>query len=217
MLRANVEQAWPAALLVFITLANFASPLLAYAILLIYSGASIASLKPPLKRLRAGDIAVVALVAALSALLPAIFASAKHHPSLFSVFFVAVAGVVEEMFFRGVLLEREGIPMQAFYFALAHFALGDPVSLVLSALLTPHYFLLGLTLGIIASRRGFHLSAVFHALYNVVSTQHVLAASPATLAAVLVADAAAFLLVLVHFHRCVGGKTHKKFLPGNRL
>jgi hypothetical protein len=213
----NVVQAWPAALLAFALLANFVSPVLAYAVLLAYSGAGIVALRPPLRRLRAGDLAVVASSAALSALLTARFALTEHHPSLPSMLFVAVAGVVEEMFFRGILLEREGVLMQAFYFALAHLALRDPISLVLSALLAPHYLLLGMTLGATASKRGFHLSAVFHVLYNVLSTQHMLAASPATLAAVVAADAVALLLVLVYFYSCPNRKPHKKILPGNRL
>jgi CAAX amino terminal protease family. len=212
-----VEQAWPAALLVFTALANFASPTLAYIALLVYSGAGIALLKPPLRCLGASDVAAVASAAAISALLPACFATAEHHPLPSSVIFAAVAGVVEEMFFRGILLGREGVLMQAFYFALAHLALGDPVSLVLSAFLTPHYFLLGLVLGVIASKRGFHLSAVFHALYNALSTRHVLAVSPATLVAMLAVDAVGLLLVLVYFHPRFDRKIHKEFLPENCL
>jgi len=181
-------------------LANFASPVLAYAVLLTYSGAGLTLLKPPLRKTGAGDLAVVVLAAALSAMLTEYLALAEHHPSPLSILFVAVAGVVEEMFFRGVLLEREGAFLQAFYFALEHLALRDPTSLVLSALLTPHYFLLGLTLGTIASKKGFHLSATFHVLYNALSTQYVLAVSPATLAAVLAVDAVALILVLVYFY-----------------
>jgi hypothetical protein len=99
-----------------------------------------------------------------------------------------VAAVCEELFFRGALLPDLGLLPQAFAFALAHTSFTDPVSLVESALLVPHYLLLGVALGLTAEACGYPASALAHALYNLLASLYTLPLDAGAVAALVLGD-----------------------------
>ncbi|MHB9301484.1 CPBP family glutamic-type intramembrane protease [Thermofilum pendens] len=115
-----------------------------------------------------GRAAVFLLVAPV-AFQPLLYVRSVTLPSPLSLLFAVLASFSEEYFFRGFLLGVAGNPLQAYLFALSHLALSDPVYLVNSALLVPHYFLLGLVAGLLAERWGLLSSILFHAAYNACS------------------------------------------------
>lgn len=157
----------------FIALANFTSPELAYAVLA-YSSTRAAlnregkALTPSL---RGTVLSLSSVLVAQMVLAPS---GSFSSPRLAVFTFAAVSAVVEEVYFRGVLQHMFGILPQAFAFSLAHMRLNDPVSLVESALLTPHYFLLGVAMGLIAESNGYLVSSAAHVLYNLIAVTYTL-------------------------------------------
>lgn len=198
-MRSWLENAWPLACLTYAVTANAVSPTLAYIILLLYAAPLLDSGEVHDRRVRWRDTLVVPLVV-LTGHLPVAGAAFSYGPSVLAVVFATVSGVVEEIFFRGFLLRREGLLMQAFIFALTHLSLFDPVSLVLSALLWPHYFVLGLTFGVIAKSKSWHLSAAAHAAYNAAATTYGLAVEPGVVATLLAADLLSMSFVAFYFY-----------------
>lgn len=88
---------------------------------------------------------------------------------LSSIIFSMISALAEEYFFRGVILPIAGNPIQAYLFALTHLNITNPVYLVNTSLLVPHYFLIGLILGKTAENHGLFYSIIFHVGYNIVS------------------------------------------------
>ena len=193
-MRGSVK-AYVAALVAFTALANFASSEASYAMLAVASGFFLAG-KWRGCRLPSPGLTVLALLlpAASQAPLAASSTPAGRSPAAYT--FAVAAAVTEELFFRGVLLSALGLPLQAFAFALAHLRLTDPVSLVESALLVPHFFLLGLAFGSVAERGGFPLSAASHAVYNLISYLYLLPFNFESVLALTLCDAAAALTLV---------------------
>ncbi|MCX8179847.1 MAG: CPBP family intramembrane metalloprotease [Thermofilaceae archaeon] len=164
---------WPLPYVAFIALANFTSPELAYVVLAFSSARAVLNRegKALTPSLRGTVLSIGSVLAAQVVLVPsALFSSPR-----LAVFTSAVlSAVVEEVYFRGVLQHRFGILPQAFAFSLAHMRLNDPVSLVESALLTPHYFLLGVAMGLVAESNGYLVSSAAHALYNLITVTYTL-------------------------------------------
>jgi len=185
---------WPA-YVAFVALANFASPLLAYLALAAYSALALSrgvSARAPSPPGLAYALAALAAAEAPLRLLGQGAGCSAGRPVL-----VGVAAVVEEAFFRGVMLPRLGLLPQAFAFSLAHLDLSDPVALVESALLAPHYLLLGVAFGLVAERDGYLASAAAHCCYNALSAAYALPLDARTVAAVVALDSAALALLLL--------------------
>ncbi|MEM4871712.1 MAG: CPBP family intramembrane glutamic endopeptidase [Thermofilaceae archaeon] len=173
--------------LAFIVLANFASPELSYLQLAAFS-AYILSKTGAASNRSTPTYRTLPLFAL--AQLPLALAGGRSQPSMLALLSSVIAAVVEELYFRGVLQPRLGIVPQAFAFALAHLRLTDPVSLVESALIFPHFMLLGIALGIVADQGGYLSSAAAHAVYNAVSAFYTLPFDMGAVAALLAIDAA---------------------------
>ncbi|MEM0024066.1 MAG: CPBP family intramembrane glutamic endopeptidase [Thermofilaceae archaeon] len=173
--------------LAFIVLANFASPELSYLQLAAFS-AYILSKTGAASNRSTPTYRTLPLFAL--AQLPLALAGGRSQPSMLALLSSVIAAVVEELYFRGVLQPRLGIVPQAFAFALAHLRLTDPVSLVESALMFPHFMLLGIALGIVADQGGYLSSAAAHAVYNAVSAFYTLPFDMGAVAALLAIDAA---------------------------
>ncbi|MEM4790149.1 MAG: CPBP family glutamic-type intramembrane protease [Thermofilum sp.] len=198
-MRVTLEDAWPLVCLAYTAAASTLSPTLAYILLLLYAAPLLKTGGVRDRRTRRRDAVVVPLLV-LAGHLPAAGFAFSYNPSAVSLVFAAVSGIVEEMFFRGFLLEKAGLAIQAFVFALTHLSLSDPVSLVLTALLWPHYFALGLTFGVIADRRSWSLSAAAHAAYNVAAVTYGLPLELRVVAVLLAADMLNLLFVTLYFH-----------------
>jgi len=157
---------WPS-FLIFVALANLDQPVAAYLALAAYSAVELAGAGggrgPSARGLLLSLLAFTLVHAPLAA------AGARSSPSPQLLLLSAISAVVEEAYFRGALLRRVGALPQALPFALAHVRLTDPVSLVESALLVPHYAALGVALGLVAEEDGYLTSAAAHSAYNVVS------------------------------------------------
>lgn len=195
----KLDSLWPLTCIAYTVIASSLSPALAYIFLLLYTAPLLLSEETRTINMKKSDALVVGF-AVITGHLPAAWFASGYNPSAPALMFTVTSSIVEEMFFRGILLPREGLLMQAFVFALTHLTLSDPVSLVLSALLWPHYLLLGLTFGIIAQRRSWYLSAVAHAAYNVVAIIYSLPLELRVVYVLLVADALALLFVTLYFH-----------------
>ena len=144
---------------------NFVIP--AYTLLLMYSAVVvIPSLGNP-PRLDLRD-SVILVSTALLVHLPLYAFSPRGLSPIYTYVFSAVTAIIEELFFRGYLLKRIGLPLQALVFMYSHLSVSDPVFLVNTALLAPHYFLLGLIAGLIAGEKGFEGSSMFHVAYNII-------------------------------------------------
>jgi len=167
--------------------ANFFLPEIAYALLAIGAAISIVTkrLEPSCGSSLRAAASVVAIAASQT---PLLLWGAPSSPSLLYSAFAVTAAVCEELFFRGVLLPDLGNLPQAFAFALAHMRLSDPVSLVESALLLPHFLLLGVALGLAADACGYPTSAVAHAIYNIISSVYTLPFDARVVAALLLCD-----------------------------
>jgi len=183
----RLADSWVLWYTVFEIAANFFLPEVAYALLAIGAAVSIVN-----KRLepRCGSSlrAAAAVLAIAASQTPLLLWAAPSHPSLLYSAFAVAAAVCEELFFRGVLLPDLGNLPQAFAFALAHMRLSDPVSLVESALLFPHYLLLGVALGLAADTCGYPTSAVAHAVYNILSSVYTLPFDARVVATLLICD-----------------------------
>jgi len=167
--------------------ANFFLSEVAYALLAI--GAAISIVAKRLEPRCGSSLRAAASVLAIAASqTPLLLWAAPSHPSLLYSAFAVAAAVCEELFFRGVLLPDLGNLPQAFAFALAHIRLSDPVSLVESALLFPHYLLLGVALGFDADACGYPTSAVAHATYNLLSSVYTLPFDTWVVASLLLCD-----------------------------
>ncbi|MEM2790643.1 MAG: CPBP family intramembrane glutamic endopeptidase [Thermofilaceae archaeon] len=178
--------------LAFIVLANFASPELSYLQLAAFSAYILSKTGAASNRLTSTcrTLPLFAL-----AQLPLALAGGRSQPSMLVLFSSVIAAVVEEFYFRGVLQPRLGIVPQAFAFALAHLRLTDPISLVESALMFPHFMLLGIALGIVADQGGYPSSAAAHAVYNAVSAFYTLPFDMDAVAALLAIDAALAIIL----------------------
>ncbi|MEM1509585.1 MAG: CPBP family glutamic-type intramembrane protease [Thermofilaceae archaeon] len=190
--------AWLTACLVFAALANFYSSEIAYLTLILFSVALIVSKKQDPPAIRKPDL-LIALIAPLVAQIPFHPLIMRSAPSAMLSVFMIAAALVEELFYRGVLLLDLGNVMQAFVFALCHMRLGDPASLVGSALLVPHYLLLGFTLGLLAERGGWPLSFVAHSVYNFSSLHYVLPFEIGAIAGLVLGDGIMTALTAFYF------------------
>lgn len=197
--RAKLESAWPLACLAYTVTAGAFSPVYAYIFLLLYTTPILLFRKPALRELKRTDMLIAVLVV-LGGHFPVLRYASANHPSAPALVFILTGAVVEEMFFRGVLLQREGLLLQSFIFALTHLTLSDPFGLVRSSLLWPHYFLVGLTFGLIAEKRGWHLAALVHATYNAAAIAYSLPLQLEVVGALLVGDLVALILVKLYFH-----------------
>lgn len=183
----RLADSWVLWYIAFNIAANFFLPEVAYALLAIGAAISIVTkrLEPSCGSSLRAAVSVVAIAASQT---PLLLWGAPSRPSLLYSAFAVAAAVCEELFFRGVLLPDLGNLPQAFAFALAHMRLSDPVSLVESALLLPHYLLLGVTLGLAADACGYPTSAVAHAIYNILSSVYTLPFDARVVAALLLCD-----------------------------
>lgn len=181
---------WAPSLVAFVVAANFLSSELAYSLLAAEAAYLLLSrgLEP---KCRGPGVAAASALIVASSQLPLARLVTFSRPSPLHLAFVAAAAVCEELYFRGVLLPDLGLLPQAFAFALAHLRLSDPVSLVESALLLPHYLLLGVALGLAAELCGYPASAAAHALYNAVAVSYTLPLDVSAVALLLAGDAAA--------------------------
>jgi membrane protease YdiL (CAAX protease family) len=170
----------------FVVAANIL-PELAYALLAAGAAVLIVSrrLEPRLCSPRRAAASALAIAAAQA---PLALLAAPSRPSPLRCAFAAAAAVCEELFFRGALLPDLGLLPQAFAFALAHTSFTDPVSLVESALLAPHYLLLGVALGLTAEACGYPASALAHALYNLLASLYTLPLDAGAVAALVLGD-----------------------------
>jgi len=172
----------------FVAIANVA-PELAYPLLA--AGAALLILA---RRLEPGRCslarAAASLLAVAAAQAPLLLLAAPSRANPLRCAFAVAAAVCEELFFRGALLPDLGLLPQAFAFALAHTRFTDPVSLVESALLLPHYLLLGAALGFAAEACGYPTSALAHAVYNLLASLYTLPFDAGAVAVLLLGDAA---------------------------
>lgn len=185
---------WPTPLIAFVTLANFASTEAAYALLSVIAvshllGSVEALRQPP-------PAALLCVAAALASHTPLLAAASPLRPTPLALAFAASAAVIEELYFRGVLLPRLELLPQAFAFALSHMRLTDPVALVESALLFPHYMLLGVAFGLAAEVGGYPTSAVTHAAYNLIAISYILPLDVNVVGLLVLSDLAAVAVAL---------------------
>lgn len=75
---------------------------------------------------------------------------------------------IEEIYFRHIL-STLGTPLTSFLYAFFHLSLNNPQNLVISTLLFPSYFFLGLLLQEIYFRDGLQYAVLFHIEYNILS------------------------------------------------
>jgi len=183
----RLAESWVLWYVAFDIAANFFLPEVAYALLAIGAAVSIITkrLEPECGNSLRAAAAVLAIAASQT---PLLLWAAPSRPSLLYCAFAVTVAVCEELFFRGVLLPDIGNLPQAFAFALAHMRLSDPVSLVESALLFPHYLLLGVALGLTAEACGYPASALAHAVYNLLSSVYTLPFDAWVVAVLLVCD-----------------------------
>ncbi len=189
--------AWLFACLTFSVLANFCSSEMAYLTLVLFSALLIVGKRVDPPPIRKTDLPI-AFIAPLAAQVPSIPFAARSAPSATSSVFMVAAALAEELFYRGALLPDLGNAMQAFVFALCHMRLSDPVSLVSSALLVPHYFLLGFTLGLLAERGGWPISFAAHGVYNLLSLHYVLPFDVSTVTSLVLGDIAVTALTALY-------------------
>ena len=191
MPRRALEQlagSWVPWYIAFAVTANFA-PELAY--LLLAAGAAVLILASgPEPGCCSFARAAASALAVAAAQAPLLFSAVPLHPSPLRCAFAVAAAVCEELFFRGALLPDLGLLPQAFAFALAHTRFTDPVSLVESALLLPHYLLLGVALGFVAEACGYPSSALAHAVYNLLASFYALPFDAGAVALLLLGDSA---------------------------
>lgn len=190
MLRRKLKllsESWTPWYVAFVAAANFLLPEVAYALAAVGAAVLILAkrLDPGFRSPRLAAVSVLAIAVAQAPLLPL---AAPSRSSLLRCAFAVVAAACEELYFRGVLLPDLGLLPQAFAFALAHMRFSDPVSLVESALLLPHYLLLGVALGLAADAGGYPTSAVAHAIYNLLASAYTLPLDAGTVAALLLSD-----------------------------
>lgn len=193
-----MSAAWLPACLIFLALANFRSSEAAYLALVLFSAYFIVSSRRDPPRIRKVDLPI-AFIAPLAAQVPLAPLATSSVPSAASSVFTVAVALAEELFYRGALLPDLGNVMQAFVFALCHMRLSDPVSLVCSALLVPHYLFLGFTLGLLAERGGWPLSFAAHSVYNLFSLHYVLPLEISTVAGLVLVDIAVAALTALYF------------------
>ncbi|QOJ79476.1 CPBP family intramembrane metalloprotease [Infirmifilum lucidum] len=195
--RSKAEELWLAVFLAYFSMANAGLVLAGYALLLLYSAAVvIPRLRDPPRVSRADSVLLVLLGVLPHVLLLASRVGSAH--SLHAYLFACASAVIEEIFYRGFLLQRIGLPLQALVFMYSHISATDPVFLVYSSLLAPHYFLIGLAAGLLAERMGFEGSSVFHSVYNVVASSYYLRLDIPTLSAIIASDLLLLALIMVY-------------------
>jgi membrane protease YdiL (CAAX protease family) len=166
-MRSPPENAWLPIYLSFILLVNIL-PEAGYIALL--TGIILAGRNTTILDARRIKPQLVTLLATLSILMqPYPYTNSVGCPPPASILFSTIAALAEEYFFRGLILGKTGNPIQALLFTLTHLNLTNPVYLVNSSLLVPHYFLLGLIFGKVAETQGLVYSIIFHAFYNTFS------------------------------------------------
>ncbi len=194
---SKTEELWLVVFLAYFSMVNAGLVLAGYALLLLYGAAMvIPRLRDPPRLSRADSFFLVLL-----GILPhaALFASSvRGAHSLHAYLFACASAVIEEIFYRGFLLQRIGLPLQAIVFMYSHISATDPVFLVYSSLLAPHYFLIGLAAGLLAERMGFEGSSVFHSVYNLVASSYYLRLDIPTLSAVIASDLLLLALIMVY-------------------
>lgn len=193
-----ISTAWLPACLIFTVLANFYSSEVAYLTIVLLSAVLIVSKKRDPPAIRKSDL-VIAFIAPLAAQLPIQSIIIRSTPSAMLSMFMVAAALAEELFYRGALLPDLGNLMQAFVFALCHMKLSDPVSLVGSALLVPHYLLFGFTLGLLAERGGWLLSFAAHSVYNFSSLHYILPFDVSAVAGLILGDGIMMTLIVFYF------------------
>jgi len=193
----NVGEVWMAVFLAYFVLVNLGHVLAGYAMLLLYGAlAVIVEVQDP-----PGLTLLDCLALPFIGILPHIFLMpvfATGSVSLLAIIFTAISAITEEIFFRGFLMKRLGLPIQALVFMYSHLSVTDPLFLVNSSLLAPHYFVFGLTAGLIAERKGFEGSSFFHATYNLAATLYFLALNTTTISLLLASDILSLATVLVY-------------------
>ncbi|PLJ78140.1 MAG: hypothetical protein B7L53_03670 [Thermofilum sp. NZ13] len=193
----NVGEVWMAVFLAYFVLVNVGHVLAGYAILLLYGAlAVVAEIQDP-----PGLTLLDCLALPFIGILPHIFlipVFATGSVSLLAIIFTVISAITEEIFFRGFLMKRLGLPIQALVFMYSHLSVTDPLFLVNSSLLAPHYFVFGLTAGLIADRKGFEGSSLFHATYNLAATLYFLALNTTTISLLLASDIFSLAAVLVY-------------------
>lgn len=195
----KLERVWVVLFLAFLALSNAGLVLLAY-LLLLLCGAATVVLKlrepPPLSAMEALLLILAGALAHLP--LARLLQASPALPA--SYLFAVVAAVAEEIFYRGFLLERLGLPLQALLFMYSHLTVGNPLFLVNSSLLAPHYYLFGLASGLVAEKRGFEGSSVLHVAYNIVALSYVLPLETQTVFTLLASDAMLTLVLYYFYH-----------------
>ena len=192
---------WVPILLAYFILVNLSLAATAYLLLLIYSYFAFLWRRENPSTSSVKDLPVLFLLAVLwhVPLIP--YYRIQFQP-VYVYAFSFVAAVTEEVFFRGFLLYRLGLPLQALVFMYSHLNVTDPVFLVNTALLAPHYFSFGFSAGLIAEKKGFMASSVLHVGYNLMGINLLLGFDVVKVAMLFAADLMiiAILLFFLHFN-----------------
>ncbi|MEZ0345721.1 MAG: CPBP family glutamic-type intramembrane protease [Infirmifilum sp.] len=167
----KASRLWLLVFLVYLAMLNINQIVNAYTLLLVFTAiAVIPGLREPPNLGCMEGFALFLL--GLSGHLPLIRFFILNAPPIQAYVFSLLSAVIEELFFRGFLLPRLGLPVQALVFMYSHLNFTDPVFLINTALLAPHYFFLGIITGKIAAKWGFEGSSIFHASYNIVAISY---------------------------------------------